>query len=113
MLSLCTSIPIFFLSFNMRVLLSVGVDANDQNLLQRGALLYCVVLSECGFMPLTRADPNIPIISFTCDYLTILFWVCSCGKFVVSRVGSTYYAQPSGSNPEFRFVEGYVMKKNI
>src|SRR6202790_3565477 len=48
MLSLCTSIPIYFLSFNMRVLLSVGVDANDQNLLQRGALLYCVVLSECG-----------------------------------------------------------------
>src|ERR1700738_1621865 len=42
MLSLCTSIPIYFLSFNMRVLLSVGVDANDQNLLQRGALLYCV-----------------------------------------------------------------------
>jgi len=32
----------------MRVLLSVGVDANDQNLLQRGALLYCVGLSECG-----------------------------------------------------------------
>ena len=26
----------------------VGVDANDQNLLQRGALLYCVVFSECG-----------------------------------------------------------------
>jgi hypothetical protein len=24
------------------VLLPVGVDANDQNLLQRGALLYCV-----------------------------------------------------------------------
>src|ERR1700732_2179 len=47
MLSLCTSIPIYFLSFNMRVLLSVGVDANDQNLLQRGALLYCVVISEC------------------------------------------------------------------
>src|ERR1700731_2569637 len=44
MLSLCTSIPIYFLSFNMRVLLSVGVDANDQNLLQRGALLYCVGL---------------------------------------------------------------------
>src|SRR5260370_29660127 len=39
---------IYFLSFNMRVLLSVGVDANDQNLLQRGALLYCVRLSECG-----------------------------------------------------------------
>src|SRR6266404_6410710 len=48
MLSLCTSIPIYFLSFNMRVLLSVGVDANDQNLHQRGALLYCVRLSECG-----------------------------------------------------------------
>src|SRR6202158_6211400 len=48
MLSLCTSIPIYFLSFNMRVLLSVGVDANDQNLLQRGALVYCVLLSECG-----------------------------------------------------------------
>src|ERR1700694_1959562 len=52
MLSLCTSIPIYFLSFNMRVLLSVGVDANDQNLLQRGALLYCVTLSVCGFLPL-------------------------------------------------------------
>src|SRR5580698_8013122 len=48
MLSLCTSIPIYFLSFNMRVLLSVGVDANDQNLFQRGALLYCVFLSDCG-----------------------------------------------------------------
>src|ERR1700686_955217 len=48
MLSLCTSIPIYFLSFNMRVLLSVGVDANDQNLLQRGALLYCVVFSSFG-----------------------------------------------------------------
>src|SRR5450631_3350245 len=48
-LSLCTSIPIYFLSFNMRVLLSVGVDANDQNLHQRGALLYCVLLPECGF----------------------------------------------------------------
>jgi hypothetical protein len=51
MLSLWTSIPIYFLSFNMRVLLSVGVDANDQNLLQRGALLYCVGFSECGFLP--------------------------------------------------------------
>src|ERR1700689_4290458 len=58
MLSLCTSIPIYFLSFNMRVLLSEGVDANDQNLLQRGALLYCVVFSECGF----SADSHIPII---------------------------------------------------
>src|SRR6202162_412690 len=48
MLSLCTSIPIYFLSFNMRVLLSVGVDANDQNLLQRGALLYCVLRYENG-----------------------------------------------------------------
>src|ERR1700688_431391 len=48
MLSLCTSIPIYFLSFNMRVLLSVGVDANDQNLHQRGALLYCVRFSSCG-----------------------------------------------------------------
>jgi hypothetical protein len=48
MLSLCTSIPIYFLSFNMRVLLSVGVDANDQNLLQRGALLYCVTFPEYG-----------------------------------------------------------------
>src|ERR1700692_627713 len=48
MLSLCTSIPIYFLSFNIRVLLSVGVDANDQNLLQRGAPLYCVGLPECG-----------------------------------------------------------------
>src|SRR5260370_20921690 len=46
MLSLWTSIPIYFLSFNMRVLLSVGVDANDQNLLQRGALLYCVPSSR-------------------------------------------------------------------
>src|ERR1700693_3321836 len=55
MLSLCTSIPIYFLSFNMRVLLSVGVDANDQNLLQRGALLYCV-LSECGLRPKNRND---------------------------------------------------------
>jgi hypothetical protein len=36
------------LSFNMRVLLSVGVDANDQNLHQRGALLYCVLLSVTG-----------------------------------------------------------------
>src|ERR1700692_3394210 len=48
MLSLCTSMPIYFLSFNMRVLLSVGVDASDQNLPQRGALLYCVRLSPCG-----------------------------------------------------------------
>jgi hypothetical protein len=31
------------------VLLSVGVDANDQNLHQRGALLYCVLFSETGF----------------------------------------------------------------
>jgi hypothetical protein len=31
--------PIYLASFNLRVLLSVGVDANDQNLLQRGALL--------------------------------------------------------------------------
>src|SRR5713101_2677322 len=46
MLSLWTSIPIYFLSFNMRVLLSVGVDARDQNLLQRGALLYCVGRSQ-------------------------------------------------------------------
>src|SRR6202158_1190466 len=46
-LSLWTSIPIYFLSFNMRVLLSVGVDANDQNLLQRGALLYCVREHKC------------------------------------------------------------------
>ena len=30
--------PIYLVSF-MRVLLPVGVDANDQNLLQRGALL--------------------------------------------------------------------------
>src|SRR5216684_5799236 len=51
MLSLWTSIPIYFLSLNMRVLLSVGVDANDQNLLQRGALLYCVLLSGLGFLP--------------------------------------------------------------
>src|SRR5579863_7294056 len=35
----CTSSPIYLASFNTRVLLSVGVDANDQNLLQRGALL--------------------------------------------------------------------------
>jgi hypothetical protein len=56
MLSLCTSIPIYFLSFNMRVLLSVGVDANDQNLLQRGALLY-YVLSECGFLTRTGIGP--------------------------------------------------------
>src|ERR1700733_11508538 len=55
MLSLCTSIPIYFLSFNMRVLLSVGVDANDQNLLQRGALLYCVFLSSCG-------KPRFPVV---------------------------------------------------
>jgi hypothetical protein len=34
----CTSSPIYFVSF-MRVLLPVGVDANDQNLLQTGALL--------------------------------------------------------------------------
>src|SRR5258706_6941418 len=46
MLSLCTSIPIYFLSFNMRVLLSVGVDANDQNLHQSGGLLYCVRWSQ-------------------------------------------------------------------
>src|ERR1700686_1406876 len=46
MLSLCTSMPIYFLSFNIRVLLSVGVDANDQNLPQRGALLYCVPISS-------------------------------------------------------------------
>src|SRR5580698_10277067 len=51
MLSLCTSIPIYFLSFNTRVLLSVGVDANDQNLHQRGALLYCVLLPESDFLP--------------------------------------------------------------
>ena len=30
------------------MLLSVGVEANTQNLLQKGAPLYCVVLSECG-----------------------------------------------------------------
>src|ERR1700694_928651 len=51
MLSLCTSIPIYFLSFNMRVLLSVGVDANDQNLLQRGALLYCVTCIQHPHRP--------------------------------------------------------------
>jgi hypothetical protein len=34
----CTSSPIYLVSF-IRVLLSVGVDANNQNLLQRGALL--------------------------------------------------------------------------
>ena len=33
----CTSIPIYLASF-MRALLVVGVDANDQNLLQTGAL---------------------------------------------------------------------------
>src|ERR1039457_2233854 len=43
----CTSNPIYLASF-IRVLLSVGVDANDQTLLQRGALLYCVGLSEYG-----------------------------------------------------------------
>ena len=35
----CTSSPIYLTSFNIRALLSVGVDANDLNLLQRGALL--------------------------------------------------------------------------
>jgi hypothetical protein len=39
----------------MRVLLSVGLDANAQNLPQRGALLYCVVFSECGL--LAKNDP--------------------------------------------------------
>jgi len=34
----CTSSPIYLASF-MRALLLVGVDANDQNLLQAGALL--------------------------------------------------------------------------
>jgi hypothetical protein len=34
----CTSSPIYLASF-MRVLLVVGDDANDQNLLQTGALL--------------------------------------------------------------------------
>src|SRR5467141_2546513 len=57
MLSLWTSIPIYFLSLNMRVLLSVGVDANDQNLLQRGSLLYCVVFSETGF-PMRIETPS-------------------------------------------------------
>jgi hypothetical protein len=33
-----TSIPIYLASF-VRVLLVVGVDANDQNLLQTGALM--------------------------------------------------------------------------
>src|ERR1039458_8947718 len=41
----CTSNPIYLASF-IRVLLSVGVDANDQTLLQRGALLYCVLCYE-------------------------------------------------------------------
>jgi hypothetical protein len=36
--AVCTSIPIYLASF-MRALLVVGVDANDQNLLQTGALL--------------------------------------------------------------------------
>jgi hypothetical protein len=34
-----------------RVLLSGGFEANTQNLLQRGTLLYCVVSPECGFLP--------------------------------------------------------------
>jgi hypothetical protein len=34
----CTSSPIYLASF-MRALLVVGADANDQNLLQTGALL--------------------------------------------------------------------------
>jgi hypothetical protein len=34
----CTSSPIYLASF-MRALLVVGNDANDQNLLQKGALL--------------------------------------------------------------------------
>jgi hypothetical protein len=35
-----------------RVLLSGGFEANTQNLLQRGALLYCVVFSETGLLDL-------------------------------------------------------------
>src|ERR1019366_5964360 len=42
--SLWTSIPIYLVLSIKRVLLSGGFEANTQNLLQRGALLYCVVL---------------------------------------------------------------------
>jgi hypothetical protein len=46
------------------VLLSGGFEANTQNLLQRGALLYCVGLPECGLLRLVeqhfnRCDPDI------------------------------------------------------
>jgi len=34
---------------------SAVVEPNTQNLLQRGALLYCVGLSECGPGPLRQA----------------------------------------------------------
>src|SRR6202049_1533644 len=61
MLSLCTSMPIYFLSFNTRVLLSVGVDANDQNLLQRGALLYCVPTYRNVTLGLHRPDFHLAI----------------------------------------------------
>src|ERR1700676_123308 len=51
MLSLCTSIPTYFLSFNMRVLLSVGVDANDQNLLQRAPFYIASSSRNLGRIP--------------------------------------------------------------
>src|SRR5271167_925014 len=45
MLSLCTSMPIYFVLF-MRVLLFVGIEANAQNLLQKGRPLYCVGFTD-------------------------------------------------------------------
>src|ERR1039458_8941130 len=56
--SLWTSIPIYLVLSIKRVLLSGGFEANTQNLLQRGALLYCVLLSEYGFLPKGRIGPH-------------------------------------------------------
>jgi hypothetical protein len=39
--------PIYFAWF-ITALLSVGGDANDQNLPQSGRLLYCVIVPEPG-----------------------------------------------------------------
>src|ERR1700675_303035 len=49
MLSLCTSMPIYFTLSIYRVLLSGGVRAeHSKPYSKRGAPLYCVVLPECG-----------------------------------------------------------------
>ena len=50
--SLCTSSPIYFV-LSMEGAPSVGIDANTQNLRQKGRPLYCVIANTERVKPLT------------------------------------------------------------